>query len=116
MDVAERFDIGSPAREKAKGGRDIEDAPTLVCERRVQTPVREPASKRRNVIHDEEPDTKRNIVGDRSDKGEEIDVDIGDGVDVDSIQARREDEDLVQGRARPELARSLLERVCCNCY
>ena len=43
------------------------------------------------MVHDEEPDTKRIILGDMSDEGEAGDVDIGDGIDVDSIQARRED-------------------------
>ena len=92
MNGAERFNIRSPSREKDGGGDDLEHAPTLVSERRVKTPVRPPASKRRSVVHDEEPDTKRIILGDMSDEGEAGDVDIGDGIDVDSIQARREDE------------------------
>ena len=84
--------MGVPSREKDGGDNYFEDAPTLVSERRVKTPVRPPASKRRSVVHDEEPDTKRIILGDMSDEGEAGDVDIGDGIDVDSIQARREDE------------------------
>ena len=97
MNGAERFNIGSPAREKDGGGDDLEDAHTLVSERRVKTPVRPPASKRRSVVHDEEPDTKRIILGDMSEEGEAGDEDIGEGIDGDSIQVRREDERILHG-------------------
>ena len=89
MDGSERFDIGSLAREKVEGGHDLEDAPTLVSERRVQTPARAPASKRRSVVHGEEPDTKRDMCGDMSDEGEGVYVDISKGIDIDSIRSRR---------------------------
>ena len=65
-----------------------------------------------SVIYDEEPDTKRIILGDMSDECEGIDVDIGDGIDIDAIQARREDERILHRAIRPALAQRLLEREC----
>ena len=58
----EEFDIGTPGRVSEDGmaieEEELEDGPNAVSERRIQTPVRAPPTKRRVGVHDDEPDMK----------------------------------------------------------
>ena len=64
---------------------ELDDGPNSISERRMQTPVRSAPVKRKSNIHDEEPDTKKVICGDLTDED----------LDIDSLRARREDEEIV---------------------
>ena len=70
---------------------ELDDGPNISSGRRMKSPVRAPATKRNNQIHNEEPATKRSIIDELSD-------DDGDGIDVDSLRAKLEDM-LIIGRA-----------------
>ena len=50
---------------------ELEDGPTGVSERSVHTQVRTAPAKRRKAIHEEEPDTKKVILGDMTDEENE---------------------------------------------
>ena len=65
----------------------LDDGPNALSERRFQSPVRPPATKRKKNIHVEEPATKRSIVGEMTDDE--------DGLDVDSLRVKREDMKIV---------------------
>ena len=65
----------------------LDDGPNASSEQRFQSPVRPPATKRKKNIHVEEPATKRSIVGEMTDDK--------DGLDIDSLQMRREDRIIV---------------------
>ena len=66
--LPEEFNIGSQAKDE--GGVDImnqdahelDDGPNISSERRMKSPVRAPATKRINEIHNEEPATKRSMI------------------------------------------------------
>ena len=64
------------------------DGPAKGTDRRFRTPERKPAIKRKELIHEEEPDTKKII---REYYGIEIDGYYDGGADVDAIHARKED-------------------------
>ena len=79
------------------------DGPVKGTDRRFRTPERKPAIKRKELIHKEEPDTKKMI---REYSDIEIDSHYDGGADVDAIHARKEDL-LILSRAM--LGKSLLE-------
>ena len=87
---AEKYDIGTPgkmdAEDEGSGSDDFADGPNTTSERRLHTPVRPAAVRRRSNIHDEEPDTKKIIRddGDENMEGEQ-------GLDLDEVRARQED-------------------------
>ena len=86
----ERFPIGSPEKERDEDARqEFDDGPTSVSERRVHTPVRNPAAKRKENIHTEEPDTEKIILGDLADEED------GDMADVSAIKESKVDEKIV---------------------
>ena len=91
---AERFVIGTPGKtsveDEGLGSDEVANGPNTSSERRLHTPVRPAAAKRRSSIHDEEPDTKKTI---RDDGDENVCEDKG--LDLDEVRARREDEDIV---------------------
>ena len=66
----------------------LAEGPNSVSERRVRTPVRQAPVKREIGVHDEEPDTKKNIVDDDEDMPD-------DPAELSAVQARREDEDII---------------------
>ena len=101
MSGPERFDIGSPARSaECAEDRDFDDGPVIASERRIRSPIRTPARKRKETIQDDEPGTKMIIRDEPSD--EEV---LGDDNSMDLI-ARREDKHIV---AQAILGRSLHE-------
>ena len=63
------YDIGRPMKTDIIDGdmgeelEFLDDGPNAFSERRFQSPVRHPATKRKKNIHVEEPATKRSIVG-----------------------------------------------------
>ena len=89
-DEPEEYNIGSPSRED--GGDDLmdqdpdglDDGPNHASERRLKSPVRAQAVKRKKNIHIEEPATKRSII-------DELSEDEPNGMDADSLQAKNED-------------------------
>ena len=62
----------------------LDDGPSISSERRMKSPPRAPATKRKKKIHNEEPATKRSIIDELSDEDR-------DGIDVDSLRAKQED-------------------------
>ena len=82
------YNIGSPMKtdnideDMGRSWNSSTTAPILSV-RRFQSPVRPPATKRKKNIHVEEPATKKSIVGEMTDDE--------DGLDVDSLQVKRED-------------------------
>ena len=86
--------IGSPIKnddfDEDMGDKEeeLDDGPNSTSERRVKSPVRAPAVKRRREVHIDEPDTKKIILGELTDE------DVGD-VDLDSIRAKKEDMNIV---------------------
>ena len=91
-DGGERFLIGTPGRPDDDMGvqqDELEEGPNVVSERRLQSPARAPATKRKVGIHDEESSTKV-IIRDDGD-----DAMGGQGVDIDAVQARRDDEEIL---------------------
>ena len=86
----ERFLIGSPEKGvKEDDSQEFDDGPTSVSERKVRTPMRNSAPKRKESIHSEEPDTKKIILGDLTDDED------GDMADISAIEERRVDEKIV---------------------
>ena len=71
----------------------LDDAPKRKSEARCKTPDKGKATKRRSIIHEEEPDTKRIILDD--DEMEPENNDQNDGIDIDSIEAKRIDQDIM---------------------
>ena len=90
----EKYDIGTPDKmeddEEGLGSDDLADGPNTTSERRLHTPVTPAAVKRRNDIHDEEPDTTK-IIWDDDDEN----MEGGRGADLDEVRAQREDEEIV---------------------
>ena len=82
----------SDANEQGQEGEEpLIDGPVTASDRRIQTPERKKAVKRSVGIHDEEPDTKKIIIED-----DEMDeADENDGIDVDSIAAKKQDQDIL---------------------
>ena len=78
---------------KGDGEDEFDDGPVSVSERRVHTPVRAQAVKRKKLVHGEEPDLKKIIADDNSD--DDMADGNGMGVDIDAIRARCEDERIV---------------------
>ena len=62
---------------------ELDDGPVTVSERRVKSPTRAPATRRKKNIHAEEPDTKKSIVGDLTDDENDL--------NIDSLRAKQED-------------------------
>ena len=91
---AEKYDIGTPvkmdAEDKGLGSDDLAHGPNTMSDRRLHTPVRPAAVKRRSDINDAEPDTKK-IIRDDDDEN----MEGKRGIDLDGVQAQREDEDIV---------------------
>ena len=91
---AEWFVIGTPGmmsvEQEGLGSDSLANGPNTASERRMHTPVRPAAVKRRSNIHDEEPDTKKIILDD----GDENTVE-DKGLELDEVCARKEDEDVV---------------------
>ena len=96
-DDPEKYNIGSPTRDD--GGDDLmdqdadvlDDGPNNTSERRMKSPVRAQAVKRKKNIHIEEPATKRSII-------DELSEDEPNSMDADSLQAKHEDMHII-GRA-----------------
>ena len=100
----ERFDIGSPVKNKEQDKDmqeevELDEGPSNVSERRIRTPVRPVATKRRRGVHDEEPDTKKIIVGELTDDEDAVLSSIDD-------KKRKKDEEIV---CRALLGKSLHE-------
>ena len=69
--------------ENVVQGEKLTGAPTSRSDIRIPSPERIKAAKRGTDKHDEEPIARRVIL-------EEIDMDEDDGIDIDSLAARRE--------------------------
>ena len=78
---------------------ELDDGPNVSSERRLKSPVRAPASKRKKNIRIEEPATKRSIDGELSD-------DKDDSIDIDSLWTKQEDMRII---SRAMLGHSLHE-------
>ena len=91
------FDIGTPGRtindDMNIDGDELDEGPNIASEKRVKTPVRAPATKRKIGVHDEEQPTKVII---RDDGDDEVMVDEAAKMEcVDSVRARKEDEEIL---------------------
>ena len=79
--VPEEFHIGSPMKENGidedmvADDNELDDGLVTVSERRVKSPTRAPATKRKKTIHAEEPDTKKSIIGDLADDENDLTID-----------------------------------------
>ena len=90
---AEYFEIGSPGKNiDMEGADDLDDGPASVSERRFRSPIRAPPTKRRNVIHEDEPDLKKIILDEPSDN--EDNAAMGEH-GLSAVEARRADERIV---------------------
>ena len=84
------FNIGTPGRDSNHDEGEFMEGPNNASERRLRTPIRADAVKRRLDVHDDEPDLKKIIRDDW------MSSDYGDmGVDVVSVRARMEDEEIL---------------------
>ena len=83
--------------KKEKNDDDIKEDETLIdapgrkSEARFRSPERKKASKRKKLIHGEEPDLKKII----SDHGEMEDIAEDNDLDIDSIIAKKEDQNIL---------------------
>ena len=77
----EEFHIGSPMKENGidedmgEDDNELDDGPVTASERRVKSPTRAPATKRKKTIHAEEPDAKKSIAGELTDDENDLDID-----------------------------------------
>ena len=71
----------------AEDANELDDGPNVSSERRFKSPTRAPATKRKNHVHAEEPDTKKSTVGDLTDDENYS--------DIDSLRAKQEDMQIV---------------------
>ena len=80
------FEIHTPVTSHHEED-ELVDAPGSSSDRRVLTPARKPAVKRKENIHTDEPDTKKIILDDP-----EIEQEVTSGMQLNEIMAKREDE------------------------
>ena len=91
---ADKYDIGTPGKMSAEdeglGSDDFADGSNTTSDRRLHTPVRLVAVKRRGNIHDDEPETKK-IIRDDDDENMEGDQ----GLNLDEVRVRQENQEIV---------------------
>ena len=84
------FNIGTPGKDSNHDEGEFVEGPNNTSKRRLRTPIRADAVKRRLDVHDDEPDLKKIILDDG------MSSDDGDmGVDAVSVRARKEDEEIL---------------------
>ena len=88
----EDFEVHSPAWPGHDLHEDkLEDGPTGVSERRLHTPVRKAPTMTRKRTHEEEPDTKKVILGDMTDDENKETT----AAEISALSARLEDKRIV---------------------
>ena len=61
---------------------ELDDGPNMFSKRRVKSPTRALATKRKKAIHAEEPDTKKSIVGDLTHDANDKDIDSNSRIEL----------------------------------